>query len=169
MKRLGQIKHSCLRFTCTSKLYQIRLFFCFFPLKSITLLHDDDVEQSSSQSEEDLSFNKSTSAELANYRSQETQTKLFAILLPESPLSEMKSAKIEASTSRSVTRLCQVNTLSYLIKSNESETNVSQMDGSSSVSFLHTDSQLVGEFSTDGKSSPSQTVEKHSVLSFNRS
>lgn len=104
--------------------------FSFFFSKSIDHLHDDDNKQYSLQSQdviesdEDLLFNENTFKELTEYKSREVQTKLFAILLPQSPLNEMKAAKIEERTLMNVTRTCQVNTLSYLIKTNESQTNL---------------------------------------------
>ena len=58
-----------------------------------------DIKQCSSQSQdviesnEDLLFNENTFKELTKYKNREVQTKLFAILLPQSPLSEMKVAK----------------------------------------------------------------------------
>ncbi|CAF3352403.1 unnamed protein product [Rotaria sp. Silwood1] len=61
---------------------------------------------------------------LEKYISQGTQTKLFAILLPQSPLSIMKHAKIADRTLVNVTRACQVNTLSYLIKTDSSQTEI---------------------------------------------
>jgi hypothetical protein len=61
----------------------------------------------------------------------------------------MKPAKTEARTSMNVTRICQVNTLSYLIKTNENQTDLPRMDCSSSTSFLRTESQLIEELSTE--------------------
>jgi len=48
--------------------------------------------------------------------SRETQTKLYAILLPPSPLSEMRKATIEMTFDDKITRACQTNTLFYLMK-----------------------------------------------------
>jgi len=100
----------------------------FFISKSIDHLYDNDIKQCASQSQdviesnEDMLFNENTVKEFTKYKSREVQTKLFAIFLPQSPLSEMKAAKIEERTLMNVTRTCQVNTLSYLIKTNESQT-----------------------------------------------
>ena len=111
------------------------------------------MEQDPSQSEdvlkwsEDLFFNENTFEELAKYISRETQTKLVAIFLPQSPLTDMKPSKIEAKTSMNVTRTCQVNTLSYLIKTNENQTDVH----SSSTSFLHTETRLMKELPSKHK------------------
>ncbi|UJR26393.1 hypothetical protein I4U23_007725 [Adineta vaga] len=112
-----------------------------FSLKSITLLHDDDDnnEQYSVQSiNNGYSVNSSTSFHSVSQESnlvqnpfqtattivissmaQGTQTKLHAILLPQSPMSEWNDAKIEERTSMTVAAACQVNTLSYIIKKNE--------------------------------------------------
>ena len=81
-------------------------------------------------------FNENT---LTNRITRGTQTKLFAILLPQSPLSEMKSSKIAAQTLMNTTRACQVNTLSYLIKSFESQTD----DNSSAQHFLDNKTRLL--------------------------
>ncbi len=121
----------------TGKPYKIRLFCFFLFLKFSSCLHDYDIKQSTSSSHDTIESN------------QQTQTKLCAILLPESLLSEMKPAKTEARTSMNVTRICQVNTLSYLIKTNENQTDLPRMDCSSSTSFLRTESQLIEELSTE--------------------
>lgn len=71
-----------------------------------------------------MNSNENIDEELRQYVSQETQTKLFAILLPECPLIEMKSTTIETRTSINLTQACQVNTLSYLIKTNENESDL---------------------------------------------
>ena len=57
--------------------------------------------------------------------SRETQTKLYAILLPPSPLNEMRKATIEMKFEDKVTRACQINTLVYLIKTKVSTKPVS--------------------------------------------
>ena len=64
----------------------------------------------------------------------------------------MKPAITAARTPINVTRTCQVNTLSYLIKTNESQTDLPQNDYSSSTSFLRTDSQLIEDLSTEENS-----------------
>lgn len=137
--------------------------FLFFFSKSIDHLHDDDIKsQDVIESDEDLLFNENTFKELTKYKSREVQTKLFAILLPQSPLSEMKTAKIEERTLMNVTRTCQVNTLSYLIKTNENQTDLPRMDCSSSTSFLRTESQLIEELST--KENNLSTKMQHQTL-----
>jgi hypothetical protein len=74
----------------------------------------------------------------------------------------MKPAKTEARTSMNVTRICQVNTLSYLIKTNENQTDLPRMDCSSSTSFLRTESQLIEELST--KENNLSTKMQHQTL-----
>jgi hypothetical protein len=66
-------------------------------------------------------------------------------------LSEIKAAKIEETKLISVTRSCQVNTLSYLIKTDESQTQVQQMNRSSSTSVLYTETGLIKELSSEEK------------------
>jgi hypothetical protein len=102
-----------------------------------------------------LSFEENTSEVLTKYITRGTQTKLFAILLPPSPLSETKQSEIEERTLRNITRTCQVNTLSYLIKTNDNQTEVEhprediwdiqRTDHSSTTSLLHTDTRLTKE------------------------
>ncbi|CAF2978111.1 unnamed protein product [Rotaria socialis] len=72
-------------------------------------------------SQDAIEPNENKLKSLRKYKTEGTQTKLFAILLPNSPLSVMKQAKIETRTLINVTRTCQINTLSYLIKTNESQ------------------------------------------------
>ncbi|CAM4780595.1 unnamed protein product [Rotaria magnacalcarata] len=72
-------------------------------------------------SQDAIESNENKLKPLRKYKTEGTQTKLFAILLPNSPLSVMKQAKIETRTLMNVTRTCQINTLSYLIKTNESQ------------------------------------------------
>ncbi len=108
-----------------------------------------------------MSFDENTSEVLTKYITQGTQTKLFAILLPPSPLSEMKQSKIEKRTLINITRTCQVNTLSYLIKTTDSQTEVEhprediwdiqRTDHSSTTSVLHTDTRLTKEVLSDRK------------------
>jgi len=77
-----------------------------------------------------------------NTKDETTQTKLFAIFLPQSPLTQMKSAIIESKTLTSQTRSCQVNTLSYLIKSNNNQNDADdqQLDESLSASYIQSNS-----------------------------
>jgi hypothetical protein len=109
-----------------------------------------------------LLFNENIFEELTKYRSRETQTKLFATLLPQSLLSEMKPAKIEARTSMNLTRTCQMNTLSYLIKTNESQIDlqdlkeedildVQQMNHSTSTSLIDTKTGSIEILSSEEK------------------
>ena len=53
------------------------------------------------------------------HANRETQTKLCALLFPPSPLSEMTASNIEARQGNRVMRTCQVNSLSYLIRTRE--------------------------------------------------
>lgn len=123
---------------------------CFFLLllKSISLSHDDDL-QSSLLFDEDGTLNENAHREFTNYRTRQTQTKLCAILLPQSLLNEMKQAKTARRTSTNVTRSCQVNTLSYLIKINENPTDLSRINISSSASFLYSKFQFHEQLSTE--------------------
>ena len=90
-----------------------------------------------------------------------TQTKLYAILLPESPLSEIKQAYTEVRTRTTVTQTCQVNTLSYLIETDDNRTeiphsledipNVKHMDYPSTVAFLHNETEVINELLLEEK------------------
>ena len=122
----------------------------FYFLKSIPLSHDDDDDlQSSLSFDEDVTLNENAHREFANYRTRQTQTKLCAILLPQSLLSEMKRAKTARRTSTNITRSCQVNTLSYLIKINENPMDLSRVNVSSSASFLYSKFQFNEQLSTE--------------------
>jgi hypothetical protein len=158
--------------------------YLFSILKSIALLQNDDIQQQSSQSNtESRSSNRSISLRhflspqhssnedslsdqntfegLTQSITRGTQTKLFAILLPQSPLSEMIRAKTVVRTLRNVTRICQVNTLSYLIKTNGSQTEVQysgediqdaqQMDPSSTTSFLYNKTQSMKDLLSEAQ------------------
>ena len=61
------------------------------------------------------------------FLTQATQTKLHACHLPPSPLGEMSKALIENRTSKQITRSCQINTLSYLIKCNEGSIEIQEV------------------------------------------
>ncbi|CAF1107973.1 unnamed protein product [Adineta ricciae] len=105
--------------------------------KTILLLQDDGNEdQYSVQSKaQDYSVNSSLSYHCLSQNARSspssiqtikhkaaslgTQTKLYAILLPNSPLCELNDARIETKMIMSVTRSCQVNTLCYIVKTNE--------------------------------------------------
>ena len=118
-------------------------------LKTIRLSHENTLQPNSSisgnafESDEDVSLNEDARQQFANDQSRSTQTKLCAILLPQSLLTEMRAAKTMARTSTNITRTCQVNTLSYLIKTNENSSN------SSSTSFLYSKFQLNEQLSSE--------------------
>ncbi|CAF0992937.1 unnamed protein product [Rotaria sordida] len=98
-------------------------------------------------------------------RSQGTQTKLFAILLPKSPLSIMKQAKIEDRTLINITRTCQVNTLSYLIKTNENQTKIQySLENISNIKQIVLDNKirLNNELLSEEKISSTET--NHQIL-----
>jgi hypothetical protein len=104
---------------------------------------------------EDLLSDESIVVPSTKYLTRGTQTKLYAILLPQSPLSEMNKAITETRTSTNVTRTCQVNTLSYLIKTNEYLIQVQypiedissekQIDRSCTTSFLYSETRSMNE------------------------
>ena len=138
------------------KISTIQRFFSLF-LKSITLLHNGGTDHHSSQSsdmfelEKDSFNDENTPEHFTKYKNQKTQTKLFAILLPPSPLREMKSAILEAKNLLYVTHSCQVNTLSYLIKIDDNQIDAQEIDHSLSTSFLRSDSRIVETLSTENK------------------
>ncbi|CAF2881539.1 unnamed protein product [Rotaria sp. Silwood2] len=103
---------------------------------------------------------------LEKYVNRGTQTKLFAILLPKSPLNIMKQAKIEDRTLTNVTRTCQVNTLSYLIKTNESHTDIQHsLENISNVKQIILDNkiQLNKELLSKEKTSSTQSIHQISI------
>lgn len=118
-----------------------------------------------------LIFDKNEFKTLTQHTTQGTQTKLFAILLPKSPLSEMTQAEIANATLLNVTRICQANTLSYLIKTNENHiqtqnlleniSNTDRIDHSSPISFLNNDVQLIKTVLSEDNDLPEKIVIDH--------
>lgn len=118
-------------------------------------------------SNENMLYNKNTFEALKTYRTRATQTKLFAVLLPFSPLSEMNDAHIEAKTLVNVTRICQVNTLSYLVKNNDNQIeksdslknslNRQKMNRTSSIILVENESQLNQELLSKEKNTANET------------
>ncbi|CAF1495393.1 unnamed protein product [Adineta steineri] len=116
-------KQSSLKFNTVDQLVNsstsLHLFSQKFSTVSRLIISPNTIKSNNS-----LSFHNNSSEISTECIAQGTQTKLFAILLPQSPLSEITSAKIETSTLMHVTRTCQINTLSYLIKNNEQQIEV---------------------------------------------
>ncbi|CAF3823537.1 unnamed protein product, partial [Adineta steineri] len=148
-------KQSSLKFNTVDQLINsstsLHLFLQKFSTISRLIISPNTIKSNNS-----LSFHNNSSEISTEYRTQGTQTKLFAILLPQSPLSEITSAKIETSTLMHVTRTCQINTLSYLIKTNEQQTEVedsienTQHSLTTSI-FIHNKTQLNKEFESETK------------------
>jgi hypothetical protein len=61
-------------------------------------------------------FNENTFERSISRINRGTQTKLHALFLPPSPLAELTKANIDMRTGNTIARVCQVNTLTYLIK-----------------------------------------------------
>ncbi|CAF3900775.1 unnamed protein product, partial [Adineta steineri] len=148
-------KQSSLKFNTVDQLLNsstsLHLFLQKFSTISRLIISPNTIKSNNS-----LSFHNNSSEISIEYITQGTQTKLFAILLPQSPLSEITSSKIETSTLMHVTRTCQINTLLYLIKTNEQqievEDTIENMQHSLTTSlFIHNKTQLNIELKSETK------------------